>query len=1082
MPRRTALGADLTATLDLTGLPLFGTTVEVSGTLSYTGGVVSASLTGTLSADTVVSSALTVKAGTTITLSTADGLAIAGTAVVGRGASAFTIDVTGTLKDVRNWSLTVSDDTNAPTFTPVTGLTITPNVTGTITDTAGAITFDVSASEPLSWNAGDSVTLALNHVEISNGATPTGLTCPKVTAGDVWIDVRGSLHYANAGIDAGAEACIDATARTFTITGSETGTFGPSNGFTLGNATLTVTGDLKAKSVTVTASALLTITASAKRPQFTVGLTFDNTGAFVAGVGVDAATLSALGVPGLDGQLFVATKPVKGFDPSTLQINGVQAFDLASGVTIVTEYTPSTDVQTALTKLGLGQQSQVQLQANLSTTGFALKLDLGFGAGTNGARLFTTGKASAYVNTVFLGFTAGTAGVSFTVGGTGYLTLPSLYQGAPGSAVAVTLSGTIDLSPLKFNVAFDLAGACGSASCPWTNAFGISGLTVDEVSGSLGLDLTDPATPIPTMSFAVSNLVLPDAWAKAIGLASGAQISLLLNVDPTNPELIFSIKGATANSVVLTPLSIASTDPNVVNSLQVTSASLVFAPTGGKDVLGQAIDPGVSLIFDATIEGVVVHVDATVGIAPASITASLTFGDLHVGSLVVHNTQLMISINPGEFSFTFSGGFIDSATNIAFNASVNLNASTTLAGGQITLSIAGGLPSYISAGAAFSATLNGSADDVSFTAYGTAYLVANSTTVGQISVTYSSNGGAVLQQLNDDAAKVAAAFRTAYNWADYQTIAYLRSLQFNPTQIEAGISAGYGETAAAVMEAMGNAGYDLDTLIQSGRTALGATDADVARAMQYFQYSAQAVAAKLASVYNENATAVMEAMGNAGYSLDSLIQGARAALGASDTQVATAMQYFGYNPQQIASYLQAYFGDSQAQVYNALQAIGAGGQSVLDSISAFFNTGAYNIDTTFGLLLDVSGGSLSPGASVIDYTWNGGYSNQQWYVLPTDSGWAELVNRNSGQCLDTPGDYNGASLVQNPCSGSYSQQWYLGGYTTGSHVLINRLSYIYGNGRVVDIPGQSLARNTQIELYDSNGGFNQDWNFVPAVG
>ena len=99
---------------------------------------------------------------------------------------------------------------------------------------------------------------------------------------------------------------------------------------------------------------------------------------------------------------------------------------------------------------------------------------------------------------------------------------------------------------------------------------------------------------------------------------------------------------------------------------------------------------------------------------------------------------------------------------------------------------------------------------------------------------------------------------------------------------------------------------------------------------------------------------------------------------------------------QIASALQTAFGDSEAAVYNAFQQIGQGGQSVLDAINGFFNTGSYWIYSnpwySVPLFLDDSNGSYAAGNGIIQWTWNGGH-NQDWYVLPTDSGYAEIVNR-----------------------------------------------------------------------------------------
>ena len=116
---------DLAATVDVTGVSLFGTTVALSGTLGYSGGKPVASLTGTLTSDAVVASGVvTVLSGATVTLSTEHGLTLSGSAALGAADSVFTVAVTGAVSDVRNWSLTVDDTTNTPSFTPIAGLTI----------------------------------------------------------------------------------------------------------------------------------------------------------------------------------------------------------------------------------------------------------------------------------------------------------------------------------------------------------------------------------------------------------------------------------------------------------------------------------------------------------------------------------------------------------------------------------------------------------------------------------------------------------------------------------------------------------------------------------------------------------------------------------------------------------------------------------------------------------------------------------------------------------------------------------------------------------------------------------------------
>ena len=93
LPRRPARTSP--RRLAVTGVPVLGVTVDLSGTLAYAGGKIAASLTGALSSDAVISAVLTVKSGSTVTLYTADGFSIDGSAAVGSGDTVFTVDVKG---------------------------------------------------------------------------------------------------------------------------------------------------------------------------------------------------------------------------------------------------------------------------------------------------------------------------------------------------------------------------------------------------------------------------------------------------------------------------------------------------------------------------------------------------------------------------------------------------------------------------------------------------------------------------------------------------------------------------------------------------------------------------------------------------------------------------------------------------------------------------------------------------------------------------------------------------------------------------------------------------------------------------
>jgi hypothetical protein len=126
-------------------------------------------------------------------------------------------------------------------------------------------------------------------------------------------------------------------------------------------------------------------------------------------------------------------------------------------------------------------------------------------------------------------------------------------------------------------------------------------------------------------------------------------------------------------------------------------------------------------------------------------------------------------------------------------------------------------------------------------------------------------------------------------------------------------------------------------------------------------------------------------------------------------------------------------------------------------------------NNTFGLLLDVSGGSTQPGAPVIDWWANGG-ANQQWTFSPIGgNNTYEIINVNSGMCLTTDG-VAGDQLYQLQCSGSQIQQW-VTGINPGS-ATASTIRNVY-SGLYVDVSGNSSWPGAAIDTWYYNGGANQ---------
>jgi hypothetical protein len=176
------------------------------------------------------------------------------------------------------------------------------------------------------------------------------------------------------------------------------------------------------------------------------------------------------------------------------------------------------------------------------------------------------------------------------------------------------------------------------------------------------------------------------------------------------------------------------------------------------------------------------------------------------------------------------------------------------------------------------------------------------------------------------------------------------------------------------------------------------------------------------------------------------------------------------------------FGYQAYDIINAMSQIGQYGPQIGDALAnAFgFSTTYYDIwnETSAGelLVLDVSGASQSPSAPVITYSYDltGNGYNQDWAFIQSQySGWYEILNRNSGQCLTV--QYNtstpGNPLIQYPCGGAYNQLWYMGNVQLDTTYTIESAL----DGEVVDIQNAYPWPGGIVDQWYSNGGWNQQF-------
>ena len=131
-------------------------------------------------------------------------------------------------------------------------------------------------------------------------------------------------------------AFIDLTAQAFTVSATEHGSFGPSDlGFGLSGANLSVTGDVKAGTVSASVGATLTLSAVTRIPRIPVTLDFASDGSFTAAASVD---LSQLGLG--SGHTAHCCCPARRSSTPTRRW-ARHTIDLPAGITVLLTYQPN---------------------------------------------------------------------------------------------------------------------------------------------------------------------------------------------------------------------------------------------------------------------------------------------------------------------------------------------------------------------------------------------------------------------------------------------------------------------------------------------------------------------------------------------------------------------------------------------------------------------------------------------------------------------------------------------------------------------------------------------------------------------
>lgn len=140
---------------------------------------------------------------------------------------------------------------------------------------------------------------------------------------------------------------------------------------------------------------------------------------------------------------------------------------------------------------------------------------------------------------------------------------------------------------------------------------------------------------------------------------------------------------------------------------------------------------------------------------------------------------------------------------------------------------------------------------------------------------------------------------------------------------------------------------------------------------------------------------------------------------------------------------------------------GGGGSGI--STSAWYNL----INQNSGSCVDAAGWGTTTGTKVQQWSCGSSQYNQEWQFQATDSGYYKVVNRNAPTLVwdvTNVGTANGSLIQLWTYGGGTNQQWQPVSMGNGYYKFVGR-----GSGRCLDVPSASTANGVQLQIYDCNG-------------
>lgn len=542
-----AADGSVTGSLDLRDVAVFGHPVSVLGSLSApAGGPLTGSLAGRLAGPIAVTSGVELS-DIGFSIATDAGLTLTATAEV----AGFTVEVTGSYTDADRWAFTVtSGDANG--HSPVDGLVLTGDLSGSVVSDAGLVTFDVvagNAGDPVAaWDLGAGHAADLDEVRVTNTAVPASCRLP-LSPGDVWVRAQGGLTLVNpAGdpVEVPVQACIHAGTGAFSISGDATGEIAVSDQVSLGDdLALEILGDGNG-TVTGSGHATVTITVDGAPQSVVADLALRADGTLVIGATVDLGQWE-LGTG--SGHVWFASAAVAGFDTGDAAIGTI---DLPAGLTAGIAFEIPAEAHAALRDLvGLELVGPtITVVASLTTDGsftatatVPVDPDHQLVPGVPGGLRFETASVTftdGAVRVVLDGTAgSGTADADLLVATDGSVTATLDLEQVPVFGQPLDLAGTLSApagGPLTGSLTADLPG-------PITVADGVVLSDLHVALGSAGFAVDGTATVAGFTVEVAGTYADAGTWALTVtsGTASGLEPIDGLTVDGTLTGTVTSV-------------------------------------------------------------------------------------------------------------------------------------------------------------------------------------------------------------------------------------------------------------------------------------------------------------------------------------------------------------------------------------------------------------------------------------------------------------------------------------------------------------------------------------------------------------